>query len=363
MARSKRRLRVFILSAAITAGVIVLGCFALNCLIDPLWYLRGNLVGGINYPFNERLSKAVRLLPRLENYDCIIFGTSRTTLLPEDETGPYRCYNLAISDGQASEYLAYADYLRTLGLKPKLLIVEVKRTDLVGAVQPPEIPDFIRTGAQPPSIFASYLTLDALDFSIRTLRGDAPHHRYYDPEFRAHLEVRSKKRYYNPAATLKPTPPPNDVHAERGALYRQLREKFPTARAIGYIPLESAWRVAAFSLTGSFDAYLDAVAEIVPSYDEFLDFSTPSPTTLSKSPKDTYDGLHYSRAANRRVMADLLAGRSDTAIDWKSKDRQTIAALFRSRFAEFFATTAKPDLTAQSTEKPKLLRPPREETE
>jgi hypothetical protein len=363
MARSRRRLRVFILSAAVTAGVIVLGCFALNCVVDPLWYLRGNLMGGINYPFNERLSKMVRLLPRLQDYDCIIFGTSRTTLLPEDEAGTYHCYNLAVSDGQVSEYLLYADYLRARGFAPKLLIVEVKRSDLVGPAQPPEVPDFIRTGSAPPSIFASYMTLDALDFSIRTLRGDAPHHRYYDQQFRAELEVRSKKRYYNPAATIKPTPPPNDVHPERAALYRQLREKFPMARAIGYIPLESAWRVAAFSLTGSLDAYIAAVSEIVPSYDEFLGFSAPSPTTLSKSPKDTYDGLHYSRQASRQVMADLLAGRSDTAIDWRHTDRDAIAAEFQRRFAEFFATTAKPDLTAQSTDKPKLLRPPREETE
>jgi hypothetical protein len=309
------------------------------------------------------VSKAVRLLPRLQDYDCIIFGTSRTTLLPEEEAGAYRCYNLAISDGQVSEYLAYADYLRARGFAPKLIIVEVKRTDLVGSGLPPEIPEFIRTAAAPPSIFASYLTLDALDFSIRTLRGDAPHHRYYDPQFRAHLELRSKKRYYNPAATIQPTPPPNDVHAERGGQYRQLREKFPMARAIGFIPLESAWRVAAFSLTGSFDAYLAAIGEIAASYDEFLDFSVPSETTLSKNPKDTYDGLHYSREANGHVMADLLSGRSDTAIDWRRTDRTDIAALFQRRFAEFFATTAKPDLTAQSTERPKLRPPPREESE
>lgn len=360
MARSVRRLRIFMIGVAATAALIVLGCFALNCVVDPLWYLRGNLIGGINYPFNERLSKIVRLLPRLQDYDCLIFGTSRTTLLPEEEAGPYHCYNLAVSDGQVSEYLLYADYLRARGFAPKLLIVEVKRTDLVGPGLPPEVPDFIRTGSAPPSILASYLTLDALDFSIRTLRGDAPHHRYYDPQFRAELAVRSKKRYYNPPATVKPTTPPIDVHRERAVLYRQLREKFPMARAIGYIPLESAWRVGAFMLTDSFDAYLSAVASIAPSYDEFLGFSAPSPTTLSKSPKDTYDGLHYSRPANRQVMLDLMAGRSDTAIDWRHSDRDAIAAEFKRRFAEFFATTAKPDLTAQSTEKPKPRAPSEE---
>jgi len=353
MARSKRRLRTFILCAVVSAGAIVLCCLALNCLIDPLWYLRGNLVGGINYPFNERLSKIIRLASRLQDYDCVIFGTSRTTLLPEKQAGPYRCYNLALSDGQASEALLYANYLRARGFAPKLVIVELRRTDLIGPEQPPDVPDFIRTGAAPPSIFASYLTLDALDFSIRTLRGDAPHHRFYDKDFRADLEVRSKKRYYNPPAIIKPAPPPNDLHPERAARYRQLREVFPGARAIGYVPLESAWRMAAFSLTGAFDGYLAAVADIATNYDEFLDFSLPSETTLSKSPSVTYDGLHYSREANRQVVTDLIANHSDTAVDWKREDRATIAALFHRRFNEFFATTAKADVSADKTDKQK----------
>ena len=360
--RSRRRLRVFVLCAAATAVAIVLACFGLNCLVDPLWYLRGNLVGEINYPFNERLAKLVRLLPRLDQYDCVIFGTSRTTLLPEHEASGYRCYNLAVSDGQVSEAQLFADYLKARGFAPKLIVVEFKRTDLIGPEEPPVVPDFVKTGRSPPSILASYMTLDALDFSIRTLRKDAPHHRYYDPEFRAHLEVRSKKRWYNPPAVVKPTAPPNDFHPERAALYRKLRETFPEARAVGYVPLESAWRMAAFSLTGAFDAYLGAVADIAAGYDEFLDFSVPSEMTLSKSPEITYDGLHYSRKANDQVMADLIAGHSPTAVDWKQQDKEAIAALFRSRFNEFFDTVAKAEPTAKTAAKPKS-RPARSESE
>lgn len=362
MPRSKQRLRTFMICAVATAGVIVLACFALNCIADPLWYLRGNVVGAINYPFNERLAKIIRLVPRLQDYDCVTFGTSRATLLPEDRATGYRCYNLAVSDGRASEAQLYANYLKARGFAPKLIIVEVKRTDLLGPEQPPEIPDFVRSGSAPPSILASYLTLDALDFSIRTLRRDAPHHRYYDPEFRANLEQRSKKHYYSPPDIIKPDPPPNDIHPERAALYRNLRDTFPGARAIGYVPLESAWRMAAFSLTGSFDAYLATIADIAADYDEFLDFSVPSETTLSKLPAVTYDGLHYSRPANVQVMADLIANRSATAADWKRQDRAAIATLFHERFAEFFKTTAKPDLTANSS-KPQKPRPVRDESD
>src|SRR5947208_12720720 len=38
--------------------------------------------------------------------------------------------------------------------------------------------------------------------------------------------------------------------SERAAAYVELRRQFPTARAIGYVPPESAWRITAFSLTG-----------------------------------------------------------------------------------------------------------------
>ncbi len=334
MARSSRRLLTFISWLLATAGLIVAACFVANCLIDPLWYLRGNVLTEINYPFNERLSKIVRFLPRLQDYDCIILGTSRATLLPEDKTPGYRCFNLAVSDGQASEYLLYADYLRKRGFAPKLLIVEVRRADLIGPIAPP--------------ILASYLSLDALNFSVRTLRRDAPHHRYYDQNFGAHLEVRSKKRYYNPPASIKPMPPPVDVHPERAELYVQLRQKFPMARAVGYVPLESAWRVAAFGLTGGFDAYLGAIGRIAAAYDQFLDFSIPSAMTQSKDPADTYDGVHYSRAVNARVLAALLGNNSDLAIDWRRADAPTVIADYRDRLAQFVATAAQAAANAKT---------------
>src|SRR5205085_8145092 len=132
MTRSRKRLVTFIGALAATAGLIVAACLAVNCLVDPLWYLRGNVLTEINYPFNERLSKLIRFLPRMRDYDCMIFGTSRATLLPEEKADGYRCYNMAVSDGQASEYLLYADYLRKRGFAPRLIIVDIRRSDMIG---------------------------------------------------------------------------------------------------------------------------------------------------------------------------------------------------------------------------------------
>jgi hypothetical protein len=342
MPRAGKRLKTFIVALLATAGVIVASCFTVNCLVDPLWYLSGNVLTQINYPFNERLSKLNRLLAQFRDYDCIIFGTSRATLLPEENAKGYRCFNLAFSDGQASEYLLYADYLRQRNFAPRLMLVDIRRDELLGATPAPDVPDFVQNGEAPPSFAVAYLSLDALDFSIRTLRRDAPHHRYYDAQFHAQLEVRSKRHYYNPPMPIKPAPPPFDVHPERAQLYIELRRKFPTARAIAYLPPESAWRIAAFSLTDGFDGYLAAIGTIAAAYDEFLDFSFPSPLTQTKRPADTYDGSHYSRKANAPVLAGLMTGRSDLALDWHRQDMAAVTALYHQRLAEFIAqATAK----------------------
>lgn len=340
MARSSRRLLTFISWLLASVGLVVVSCFVVNCLVDPLWFLSGNILTEINYPFNERLAKLNRFLPRLKDYDCVIFGTSRATLLPEDKAEGYRCFNLAFSDGQASEYVHYADYLVRHGYAPRLMIVDIRRDELSGTVPAPDVPEFVAAAEAPPSIFATYLSLDALNFSIRTLRGDAPHHRYYDPDFHARLEVRSKRHYYNPPIPITPQPPPLELHPERADLYIQLRQKFPTARAIAYLPPESAWRITAFSLTELFDPYLALIGKIAASYDRFLDFSFPSPLTESKAPGDTYDGSHYSREANERVLAALLAGKSELAVDWRADDVATITARYRQRIAQFVAKTA-----------------------
>jgi hypothetical protein len=337
--RSQQRFRTYLGWLLATAGVILGACFAVNCLVDPLWYLRGNVLTGINYPFNERLAEIIRFLPRLQDYDCIILGTSRASLLPEEKIDGYRCYNLSMSDGQAPEYVLYAKYLRERGFAPRLMIVDVKRAEFIGPQLPIEVPDFVRSGSSPPSIFTSYLSLDALDFSIRTLRGDAPHHRYYDPAFRAELEVRSKRHRYDPKGPIKPQPPPFEVHAERAAAYVELRRLFPEARAIAYIPPESAWRIAAFSLTGGLDAYLAAIGPVAAAYDEFLDFSIPSALTEGK--EGTYDGSHYSRAANAQVLAGLMANQSDIAVDWRKEDAAAITALYHRRLAQFMETTTE----------------------
>ena len=42
--RSRRRLKTYLGWLVATVGLILAACFAVNCLVDPLWYLRGNVL-------------------------------------------------------------------------------------------------------------------------------------------------------------------------------------------------------------------------------------------------------------------------------------------------------------------------------
>src|SRR5579863_7486903 len=96
--------------------VVVAGlCLVLNILVDPLWYFRANVLTGVNYAFNERFAKINRFLPRMEEYDCIILGSSTAALVPERMISGYRCFNLGFSGGRVSEVLLYGKYLRARG--------------------------------------------------------------------------------------------------------------------------------------------------------------------------------------------------------------------------------------------------------
>src|ERR1700730_73349 len=103
MARTRRLLRRYLAMLLGAVAVVAGACLAANALVDPLWYFAGNVVTGVNYAFNERLAKVNRLLPRLEQYDCLILGSSTSALLPERQIAGQRCFNLGFSSGVVPE--------------------------------------------------------------------------------------------------------------------------------------------------------------------------------------------------------------------------------------------------------------------
>jgi hypothetical protein len=326
--------RVLLRYLAVLVGVVVIvagGCLAVNALVDPLWYFNGNVVTGVSYTFNERLAKMNRLLPRLAQYDCLILGSSTSALLPQRRIHPEHCYNMSFSAGVVSELLLYAKYLKARHFLPKMLIVGVDEFDFEGPAAPPDVPAFIRDGKDPPSFWRSYLSLDALDFSYRTLKGDYPNKRLYDSEFESHIIPR--RHPHKPPKHLAAEAHPPEFHPERAALYVELRQMFPAARAIGFVAPTAAWTIAQLELDGRLDAYLGALHQVSAAFDEFLDFSIPSQTTAGM--QYTYDGLHYKDPVNEHTLAALMSDQAAPGVDWKKQSPAAIAALYRERIDQF----------------------------
>jgi hypothetical protein len=329
--------RSYLAAMLATAGGILGLVLLVNGLIDPCWYLRGNLLTGRNFAFNERIAKLNRMLPHLEDFDCVVMGTSRATLLPVKEIKGYRCFNLAFSDGRVAEFILYARYLRDRGFAPRLLVVGVDEFDLMGAAHEPRVPDFIRQSANPPSLLESYLSFDALRFSVLTLANSPPNHRYYDTEFNGRIVPRTHP-YRPPPVTAAPEDA-TDVHPERAQEFVTLRLLFPQARAVAYLPPVSAWGIAQLDHAGSLDALLLALHPVAQAYDRFLDFRVPS--ELTEAIGNTDDGSHYSEAVNAEIAAALLDEQPALGFDWHDREPGAILALYHKRLEEFLASRAQ----------------------
>ena len=132
--------------------------------------------------------------------------------------------------------------------------------------------------------------------------------------------------------------PPFDVHAERAASLCRAAPPIPEARAIGYIPPESAWRIAAFSLTGELDPYLAAIGSDRRGLRRVPRLFDPVGADPRARSRGTYDGSHYSRAANAPVAGWPDGEPQRSAVDWRKEDVAAITALYHKRLAEFMGT-------------------------
>lgn len=322
----------WILATVLGLAAMVL---TLNILVDPLWYAGGNRLGEHNFAFNERLSKVNLFLKAPERYDCLIFGSSRTTLLNETLIEHHTCFNFAFSRGAVGEFVAFARYLEELGVRPSLVIVGVDGFNLYDWEPTFTVPDFVREQKAPPSMLVSYLSLDSLVFSLRTLAGRSVLSRYYRPDFTA--DILDSAPVYTPTRPLSLLPiserPP---YSTRNLPYfRTLRDLFPEARVIGYVPPISAWEVEKIYRTNNLDVYLAALPEIAKTIHPLYDFSIPSEVTVETS--QTYDGSHFSPRVNRDVAATLNDGDPRFSVRVDTMPPEAYAARYRAALRAFLA--------------------------
>lgn len=330
-------------------ALVLTAILALNLLVDPMWFVGGNRLG-VNYAFNERISKTNLLLDAADDYDCIVLGSSRTTLLDASRIRAHRCFNYSVSQATPADLDAQLTYLQARMPDLSLIVVGVDSYVLADSVSglASGVPHFMRTLARPPDLVSTYLSLDALDFSWRTLRRTPPNFRFYDERFVVGV-IEGAGPYRPSAEVVVHAPrrrrsdfdqfPVGPFSSERAAAYDVVAERYPDARRVGYVPPVSGHYAARLAFAGSLEQYLTANAATARRFDAFHDFSVPSPLTSDDA--NTYDGGHYYPQANDRVV-DVLNGdgEADIALAVHELSPDAYRAAYRARVDAYIASRA-----------------------
>ena len=315
---------------------LLLGSVAgINWLIDPLWYSHGNILTGKNFAFNERITKTNLFLRthEQENYNCVILGSSRVTALRASEFDR-NCFNYALKGAEIPDLIGYANFLKEEGVEPEVIYVGIDGFNFVEKERK-EQPTVSIASLQTQSPLQAYLSADVLLFSAMTLLGVSPDPgNYYDANFEpvdfANPPVYNAE-FYKPAYEQKCDLAPVET-------YVGLREFFPEAKFVAYVPPRAAWSMVNDTYgRGLMDCYLTAFHNLSQNFDAMYDFSIPS--AITKNPDNTFDGSHFSVETNNRV-AKILQGEVDNSFGIRVDEysftdyRQTYRRALRDFLAE-----------------------------
>lgn len=321
----------FLGTVGICLVILTTAILSMNLLVDPLGYFSGNQFFSKNYAFNERLMKPNRLMKDRNRYDCLIFGSSRVTLLDESKVAGQQCFNLSVSAGMPVEFVQFAKWANNMGVTPDLIIVGIEAAYFTEEKPSLPLPKFVREGNQPPGVISAYLSIDVAKFSLNTLLGRSPLPRYYDARFRGAI-LPSAPVYYPPEILEKePLLGPYTVSIREHI--HKLRQIFPDARFIGYVPPVSAWRRARAYQGGTLDGYLDLVFSTAEQFDQFYEFSIPN--SVTQNPTRTYDGSHYDIATNEEILQALNGGKMAFGLAVHELDRSAYRRAFLTATSKF----------------------------
>lgn len=319
---------------SLTAAAIAIAG-TINVLVDPLWYGKGNRITGENFSFNERVSKTNLLLNSdVQQYDCLILGSSRTTLLRSSSFQNQHCFNYAFSAGSIAEFVEYARFAKEHGLNPTTVYVGVDAFNFSPSPYNTVNPKVV----EPQAMLRAYLSLDVLLFSVKTLLQLSPDPRYYNQNFES--EVIDHLPEFEPAFYDRQSPSTCD--SSKVEYYAQIKNLFPNATVIGYVPPISAWNVVNETYERQvLDCTLAAFYEVSTIFEQLYDFSVPSEVTTA--PQKTYDGSHFYPEVHEEV-AQVLQGKSNTfGILVNAYSLEDYQQYYKSRVREFLLVEGEGD--------------------
>lgn len=312
--------------------IIFLIVGVINTLVDPLWYGAGNRLTGVNPPWNERITKTNLLLQHSsQDYDCVLFGTSRSTLLDTSLLTNHRCFNYSFSGGDPEEFVNYAEYIKQKGFNPQQIFVEIDPENLNERTKPKVYEEV----TDPIPVYQAYiLSLDVLRLSFRTLTNQHSFARLYDRHFRG--TVSNEAPEYEPEFEREER---KTCDLSRVRPYEELKQVFPDANFVGFIAPVSVWYVFNTRYSaGLLDCQLAGIHQISQLFDTVYDFSVPSPTTTRTN--NTYDGNHYYPEVYEKVAAVLNGQDSDFGIPVDQFDPAEYQSRYATRLQKFLDRVA-----------------------
>lgn len=327
----KAYLRIY----ALTVLILLLIVGSINFAIDPLWYAGGNQVSHLNPPWNERITKTNLLLNHAQDYDCVLLGTSRSTLFDTAELKQNRCFNYSFSGGKLEEFVNYAKYLKEKGIEPQKLYVEVELDSFDRRRNPrsfPAVTDPL------PWYRAYFFSADVLQLSLRTLTQDYDFARLYDRTFRGILS--DDIPTYEPEFSNQQKPKSCDP--DRISFYQQLKQTFPNTQLIGFIAPVSAWFVYNNSYSPSLlDCQLAGIYQAAALFDAMYDFAVPS--AITSRTDNTYDGNHYYPIVYQQVASVLEGRTANFGVNIKQLALSDYQALYKQQIKTFLTQVGEVD--------------------
>lgn len=316
-----------VLTLLFTIGLI-------NILVDPLWYFQGNQITGINPPWNERIAKTNLFLNHHQNYDCLLLGTSRSTLFNTELLKQNHCFNYSFSGGKIEEYVTYLTYLRNQGIQPEKIYIEIELSSF-NRREEPRIFDAVSDTL--PAYRSYFFSGNVLQLSIRTLIQAYEFSRLYDQNFRGMLSDTIPD--FEPEFSTESEP--RECDPKRIEFLQKLREIFPEASFVGFAAPLSGWYVFNDSyVSGLLDCQLAGIHQVASLFDQVYDFTVPSAITTRTD--NTYDGNHYYPRVYRQVAKTLEGKPSDFGIYVNALSLSDYQALYWDRFNQFLAREKQP---------------------
>lgn len=281
----------------VTVVILLITTFFLNNLIDPLWYNNGNKLTKVNYSWDERsqiINRFFKII-KTEKINCLIFGSSTSTVLNVKKIQKYKCVNFSFSGGGLDEYEAIMIFIKRY-IDPEIIIMEINFNLNKKSILGNNLPDYINfkdgTYNKRINYFKDYTSLKALIFSLKTLINKPDLLNAYDENFEPYV-LKDKAKIYNKFIDL-----PINIKEKKdfnfysnSKTYQSLKKLYPSAKFIGFIhPFHPKHAIAFYKLKKT-NKYLKQAYETSKNFEIFYDFAIPS--NINYNVENTYDGSHY----------------------------------------------------------------------